>query len=321
MISRRDDIDCLKGIAIIGVVLAHLEYRSRLSPDCMAWVHHFQSILGWCVMAFFFCSGLLTKRPPQTTKEFVSWTGRRLKRLLLPCLAFSIAYKLALMVIGQTNLFQWRSPIPVGIREWLGFLLLPASPQFYFLPFLLAISLIFCPLLAIIRRPWIVWGATTALYLLIGFWAKIPSSPFGPAFALLIPYGYCFVLGLVAETITKGVDLWLATNFILGIGAAIFWRTEFFLYPLVPLILLRCFQKAGSIIYPIGLPRLGRFSSAIYVWHAPLLLPFCSIFWHRLLADRLQFLQVSLTLATTISLCYAIDRAIRRLSWLEPFHF
>jgi hypothetical protein len=317
--SRRVDVDCLKGIAIVGVVLVHLEYPTRLSSESMAIVHGCQDIFGWCVMAFFFCSGLLTRRIPQTAKEFGLWIGRRVKRLLLPCLVFSIAYKVALIALSQTNLFHWSYAFPANLRGWVAWLLVPASPQFYFLPFLFGISSICCLLLALVRQAWLLWGAATALFLLLGFWS--PSQPHGSAPILLIAYAYCYIMGLLTEMVALPAGLWLATNLTLSIAAAVFWQNPFFLYPLAPLILLRVIQKAGATTRTTGLPFLGQSSAAIYVWHAPLLLPFCSVVCHWLLGARLELLQIFFTLGATIALCHAISLIVRRVSWLELFNF
>jgi len=322
--SRVVGIDCLKGIAIIGVVLAHLEYPTRLSLDCMGYVHVFQNLLGWCVMAFFFCSGLLAKAPPQSVNEFTTWCVKRARRLLLPCLAFSLVYKTTLLLIGQTHFFQWHSPVPMGIGGWLSFLLIPEGPQFYFLPFLFVISLLCFFVMALIRSVWCLWGIVTAFHVFSGFWFSFPTHPYGPDSALLIAYTYAYIVGLLTTTAIGQKDLSVAVimiNLFLGVTAAILWRTDFFLFPIVPLILLRFFTTTRKLIMISRLHKLGEYSAAIYVWHAPLFLPFCSIVLHRLLAERFELLQVILTLATTIVLSCLLGQIIRHSPWLQVFQF
>jgi fucose 4-O-acetylase-like acetyltransferase len=87
------EIEMLKGISIIGVVLMHMEFRSRFSEQAIALLDHLQILFGWCVLAFFFCSGLLLKTEEMQLKNLKSYIFKRAHRLLIPCIVFSIFYK------------------------------------------------------------------------------------------------------------------------------------------------------------------------------------------------------------------------------------
>ena len=59
---RYSEIDALKGVAIIGVVIAHLNFTGRFDKETLELVHNLQLFFGWCVITFFFASGILIKK-------------------------------------------------------------------------------------------------------------------------------------------------------------------------------------------------------------------------------------------------------------------
>jgi len=319
--ARRPDIDGLKAFAIMGVVLIHIHSPGRLSSDCMLWVNWLKVLFGWCVMAFFFCSGLLTQQLPKNNLELGVWIGKRTKRLLLPCLVFSIAYKTALFLVTRTGWYDWKCLAPSTVEDWLSFFLIPVGPQFYFLPYLFAISSICIAAATVIKRLWLVWMVVTAAHLTSGFGFNPPVQANGPAYMLLFSYAHCYMVGLAAEKIGVPVPRWLALNGALGVLAAILLRTSFFLYPVVPLALWWLLQRFQELTSAIGRTQLGQRSGAVFVWHAPLLLPFCSIIAARLLVGRLDGIQVLLTVVTTIAFCYGCDQVTRRFRCFNLFRF
>ena len=56
------EIDAVKAVAIIGVMVAHMSFESRFSDGALDFIRVTQILLGWCVLAFFFCSGLLARK-------------------------------------------------------------------------------------------------------------------------------------------------------------------------------------------------------------------------------------------------------------------
>jgi hypothetical protein len=173
-----------------------------------------------------------------------------------------------------------------------------------------------------IKSVWSLWGIVTAFHLLSGFWSPFPAHPYGPNPALWTAYAYSYVVGMLTNTGTGQNDLSvILLNLLLGVLAAIWWQTDFFLFPLIPFVLLGLFPTVKKLMLISHLHRLGEYSAAIYVWHAPLVLPFCSITLHRLLAERFELLQVVLTLAMAVALSCVIGQIIRRSPWLHVFQF
>ncbi|MCX6922959.1 MAG: acyltransferase, partial [Verrucomicrobia bacterium] len=140
---RNEAVDALKGLAIIGVIFAHISFQSRLSATNLAKISVVQRLFGWCVLAFFFCAGRLTRIGQTKERGWLDFALKRAKRLLLPCVVFSVTYKACLLVIY--HLFHLGQPgrfTPVSVSYWLAFVLVPVGPQFYFLPYLFVVSLV-----------------------------------------------------------------------------------------------------------------------------------------------------------------------------------
>ncbi len=125
------EIDAVKAVAIIGVMVAHMSFESRFSDGAMDFIRVVQIILGWCVLAFFFCSGLLAKEI-KNIEEARRYIHKRFIRLVVPCVVFSITYRVIRCGLYLTGRFDWKSPIPENIGDVLDFILVPVGPQFYF---------------------------------------------------------------------------------------------------------------------------------------------------------------------------------------------
>ena len=122
-IVRDYRIDTIKGLAIIGVVFAHMSFTSRFELATLILVDDMQKIFGWCVVAFFFSSGLLCKKNNcKDSKTIYSFIYKKFKRLIAPCFVFSITYKLILSVVYLSGKFTWKSPIPKSVFETIIFL-------------------------------------------------------------------------------------------------------------------------------------------------------------------------------------------------------
>jgi peptidoglycan/LPS O-acetylase OafA/YrhL len=319
--ERRLDIDGIKAVAIIGVLLAHTEFKTRLSAECLSVVHNLQVCFGWCVMAFFFCAGLLIKPPPFTVSGLLEFARRRARRLLVPCLIFSLSYRLVLFGVSRSGLFHTGTDMPRHVGEWVWFLLGPVGPQFYFLPYLFAVSVLSIAVLAMVRRLWVLWSLFAVIHLLSPGVTGVPNHTYGSWWDLLPAYTFCFWCGLLSRHGCETGRQTLVSSAAVAAAGFLVWQSPFFVYPLVPVLLLHASQKAPAVLRTVARTGLGEKSGAIYVWHAPVILPFFSIVCHRLVSAWAPVAEVPLTFILAIAVCYGLNELTHRTPWMRPLRF
>ena len=132
--TRSQAIDLTKALSILGVLFAHMFYVSRLNATALHTIHHMQLIFGWCVIAFFFCSGILSKTLA-SCKQFLSYGIVRAERLLIPCLVFSLTNKVVCLLLSHYGLIGVSISWP---HTWV-----TSSTSFWFR---LGLSSISCPI-------------------------------------------------------------------------------------------------------------------------------------------------------------------------------
>lgn len=49
-----DEVDAVKALSILGVVLVHSGFESRLSHEAIQFINILRFSFGWCVIGFFF---------------------------------------------------------------------------------------------------------------------------------------------------------------------------------------------------------------------------------------------------------------------------
>ncbi|NET53948.1 MAG: acyltransferase, partial [Merismopedia sp. SIO2A8] len=192
--TRSGEIDAIKSLAIIGVIITHMSFESRFEPSTLQLVQALQLIFGWCVLAFFFCSGLLAK--PVTNQQAVfKVIKKRCLRLIVPCLIFSLSYKIALSGLYLTGLFSWEPPLPQSINGILPFLVGPVGPQFYFLYYLFFTSI------GVAIAEWLL-GQSGLLIIMIVILPlcyatlfEIPYRGYGPELQMIPLYSFTYLSG------------------------------------------------------------------------------------------------------------------------------
>jgi len=192
---RYAEVDALKGVAIIGVLFAHLSFEGRFDASTLNAVGVLQGLFGWCVIAFFFASGLLGK-PVGRKDALVGFVRKRFVRLIIPCWVFSVSYRLLRCGLFLTGRFSWDSPIPESAADALGFFLLPEGPQFYFLVYLFCVAVLFELLDLTLPRFLAYWITALAMplsYVLIDG----PARGYGPEIALWPVYLFAYAAGRV----------------------------------------------------------------------------------------------------------------------------
>lgn len=312
------EIDAMKGVAIVGVVILHMSFEGRLSPSALSIVETLQVIFSWSVLAFFFCSGFLQK-PVADIASLKVVVQKRIKRLIVPCLAFSITYRILMTAIAKTGFFSWDFPIPTTIPEIIEFLFFPISPQFYFLYFLFAISVLHLGLELILSRKiyfWVIAFIFPAMYLLI----SVPESLHGPDNRLLPIYFLSYVFGYLAAIYEKEKQNKLVIFALIPIAiTTILTKNILFVWLYIPVLFFWFLKYLPEVTHLFNKTKLGKYSSGIYVWHAPILLPFMSIVSVKVIGGEWYVLFP--LLLGTIEVCVGLSMLTQRFEFLKLWRF
>lgn len=291
-----------------------MAFTSRFDTATLASIEMLQRIFGWCVLAFFFASGFLHR----DTEPAESWTGfarKRARRLLIPCLAFSWAYKLALLVGASFGVTP--SPLSQMPHTAVGFLreaFTPATPQFYFLVhlFIIAVGIHAMVRLRILRAEIARW--LLAAILVQSYWLLPLEKPHGEALSHLPLYAAAYLLGMQSANLVNRSHRNMRLH---ASGAALFgasWLSIAVFRPqvlhlAVPVLLVFLASRLPEHLQS-PCTFLGRQSGAIYAWHTPVVMPLLS-----LLLTKLSLTGWPLILAMTIvtlSVSLALDSIVRR---------
>jgi peptidoglycan/LPS O-acetylase OafA/YrhL len=280
---RRDHtIETLRWIAILAVVAHHAVFPDRYSAATLEGIATFKRCIAWCVPAFFAISGALL-RPKRPFANFVS---QRSRRLLVPYLCMSLASFTAMWCLNAAGVYRIHDP-----RE-LGFGLLVQKivflegfgPQLYFLSYLFVVSILVFGL----RR--LLSPAAVVVLLVAGLgaqcrWAFWPAGSLGPGLDKILLFSVPFALahwlvGLKAEGSGR-VWMVLGGLTLLAVVVGTVSRTAWPIEIVVPFWL---YLGLSRFHLPSWLARArDRWSSgAVFLWHAPLLLPAVSILLQRI---------------------------------------
>jgi hypothetical protein len=311
------EIDTLKAFSIIGVLFIHMGFQKRFNPDVIEWIKAVQSFLGWSVLAFFFCSGLTVKK----SKSRFDDTGRLIlekgKRLLLPCIYFSVLYKTTLIGIDILGVFHWQFGIPQTVYELFLFVFSPIAPQFYFLPYLFLITILTSFTYSFLKNS--IWVLFLFILISILFYAfgNFLETPNGPTLKLIFLYGISFCLGFVLSGQNfKNNLILIGSGLLLAVFLVLLGVDKLLLYVLVaPLIYLLIRWLSISFRW-FG---LGEKSGAIYVWHAPVVMPFWSVILDKIVGN--DYIELPLIIVCKIVSCLLLANLTRRYVMLRGLAF
>jgi len=316
---RFSEVDSLKGLAIIGVIIAHISVEERLDIGTIEIVNNLQAIFGWCVLAFFFSSGILHNNSPDNLNSFTSFAKKRFLRLIIPCLFFSIFYKIILMVIYFTGMFSWSSPVPKNANDVFKFFFVPVGPQFYFLYYLFSVSILVA-LLRIILSTKVFFVLSAVLFPISYFLLGTPSSAYGADFTLIPMYFFMYIIGHFIAIQNNKTTIYFYALFILPVLISIFISGNLvFGYIFVPFFIWYFFRTFKYISLIFNKINLGSYSSGIYVWHAPLVLPFVSIVCVKFIGS--SPIVIFPIILFTVLFCFGISWGTLRVESLKLFRF
>jgi len=307
------EVDAIKALAIIGVLILHMSFKSRMTVSALDAIGILQMVFGWAVIAFFFASGLLT-RPVQSRAGLTEFAVSRFQRLIVPYLVFSLTYKLLLLMLGLAGIGA--VPGEIALAD---FLFMPVGPQFYFLPLLYVISVVVAAVEIRIRPPLL---ACLGGLVVVCVYGLIPLPPIGyGASPLLWPlYLFSYVAGRAMSERgprLRARNLGIVLAF--AIGAALLHLAPVILYVCVAPLMFTLFGRYPRAARLIECSRLGKYSSAIYVWHAPVVMPMVSIICFKVFHGSLVMVLPLLVL--TISTCILLGGVTRRFETLRFWRF
>lgn len=309
--SRRIEIDSLKGFAILGVLILHSSFSNRLSPQTILLVQQLQIIFDWSVLAFFFASGVLFKSGSNLLKEI----QKGLFSYIIPFVIYNIAYNLLFHLVDWWNPNQIRGFSDSFNVLTIGFI----SPayQLYFLPYLFAIQALF--LSAIFLFHWkvekLVAYSFIAVAFLFYFLTEFPGVSHGSEFHKLPLYFSAFSLGIINRSNqpnhirtyiqSAGVILLMLLSLYIHVPIAVISL----LIPFMLLISFSCVRINKALaLFAI----LGKRSGSLYLWHTPLLMPFINIILTK--AKLPSLLNYSMTILITIGICILIHSILKRFN-------
>ncbi len=309
--SRVPEIDSIKCLAIIGVLFAHAEFTSRFQSQPLAFVDQMQWLFGWCVLAFFFCSGYLSRPVKRDWSDYKATIAKKFYRLIIPCIAFSLMNKTLLLATDRLGLSHGGGELPTRLNEVASFLLMPVGPQFYFLLYLFVISWLLISTEAL--RGWLT-DIAILLALATMFAAdSIAAPPYGPSFALLPAYMFSYQFGYLSRLQKRQVRLFAYLVVLAIASAAVNWML---IYTLVPIVLLLAFRFIPGLQTIERYTHLGKHSGAIYGWHAPIVMPAMSLVAVRIVGGG--FIALAMTLVFTSLVSIALGKLANEFSLLAP---
>lgn len=310
--NRRIEIDALKALAIIGVVFIHVPPKSHFTDSTYHLLSAIQNIFGWCVVAFFYASGLLTKKIDFFSfRDFISYAKSRAARLILPCVLLSIFYKTSLYGLWKLGFIESRDySFSFGIHELISFIITPVGPQFYFLIYLYLIEVVLYPLSRFIGgNLLLISSIVVCFFVFISRGMMLLPLPMHGPLLLNIPlYVAAYLIGManpcrsLIYIVLLGVIISIAFNFEIFI----------FLFPLFFVVFCRKTKLIHSQCL-LFLAALGRRSYSIYLWHAPILISAITMFVTYLCGGK--YFSLFVTVIITIIFSILIGELVKKLKF------
>lgn len=190
VIGKKRDVfpQSIKGLCILLVVLIHLPWGQNGEWTAWIWIA-VRKLINFAVAAFFFLSAYYTKSYVLLKEEgIICYWAKRVRRLLLPYIVWSIVYIFIIPVLTTGN-------VP---EKWGGYLLTGKGPL-YFLLALLQFTLL-NPLLQRyknFRIPNLVFWLITLMYIAFYYSYNIKKGvEFKPEQTFCFPWFACYYLGL-----------------------------------------------------------------------------------------------------------------------------
>lgn len=322
---RRTEIDQLKGLAILGVIISHLNFRNGLSNNSIELLNALQLTFGWCVLAFFFSSGMVQTNKVDTYKKFYEFIAKRFRRLIIPCFVFSLSYNIVEIALSLAGIMTWGNAMPKTGLDFFYFFFQPVGPQLYFLPFLFFIAILGALVQAFLSLPVLKVLTFTLLPFIYSF-IETPLDSHGDDSSIIPVYIFMYLLGMLFVEQEKEPEGFKAFSLLLFLTVSLtclITSSFVFCQILVPYILiyiliyiLKQYKKPFSVMKAL---KLDKNSGAIYVWHTPIILPFVSILIPKLFGGSV--FSVFVILLLIIILCNGVALIVDKYRVFKLWRF
>ena len=318
--SRNAAVDVLKGLAIVGVVLHHVE-NPRFDATTLDYLRMLRHAVCWSVLAFLMVAGYLQGKSRRTISKRDLIVARA-RRLLGPYVILAIVYAIIRALIEAlsrgTHLklnHDYQFSLGTLVKSIVTVDSNLIGPQLYFFPLLLIVSgvlILFPGAMSDRRRNQAILAISTlgatAVLLLRG------TASTGFSWEMIVLGVAQFTLGFYAAKYPDDrVWPWVFTALMAVVAISTGRVTAWAMTAPWPLFAL-C-QLAPA---PRPLVYLGEASGTIFAYHTPFILqPILVGFW---IAGWHSFLGVMAAVAVTLAICCLLHAAISRsprLAWMR----
>jgi peptidoglycan/LPS O-acetylase OafA/YrhL len=224
--SRLAELDALRGIAAMAVVLFHYTVQA---PKVVPAIETTQYGVPWGfygVHLFFAISGFVIFMTLERTRTTADFAFSRFTRLYPAYWAAILVTTFGEWLLGQPDLLQSAQVILVNLTMLQGFVYVPAVDGAYWsltveLAFYLCMWLIWrAGWLGRIEAVLIVWISLRLV------WLAFPSAPWMLANLLLVEYIAFFAIGIAAYRVRQGARRWIEQAPVLGAGLLMTFYAE-----------------------------------------------------------------------------------------------
>ena len=298
--DRLAELDALRGIAVLIVLLFHFTWRA---PYVMAGVKTIPYGLAWGhygVELFFAISGFVIFMTLERTRQTADFIVSRLSRLFPAYWAGILVTTAAVTMLGADSLTQPASVVLTNFSMLQGFLYLPSVDGVYWS---LTVELAFYACMLALWRGGLLERIEAILLGWIGlkllFWL-VPALPSRLGMLLVVQYIPYFAIGIAAYRVRKGKRLWQQQAPVLLAGLAAIALTQ----PLADVAVYLCVL---AVFHALVAGRLTLLNSRVLLWLGGLSYPIYLI--HQNMGYAIMAALERVGVAPFPALCVAIAAA------------
>jgi len=312
-IKRLSELDTLRGISIIGVLVLHSMFSNYFSDTTNDGISLLVKLFDWSVLSFFFCSGFLLKR--KHNPKAVIFNASR--KLLIPFFVYNLLYNILFYLLNILNITDVTD---FSNRHFLLIILISPGFQLYFLWMLFLANSISGSIYSFFKDAIYVYiaGALCLIPFLFYYFYGFPSQSHGGDILKFPLYLSAFSFGFIASRFRKNslFRILVSIGFVLVLVMAIFIPLPISIISIfVPYLLMESIIWSRRRMSLSFLSEIGKISGSIYLWHTPLLLPFLFLLLYE--SGFKEFYLYAACLILCLAFCVFMRFVLQRLNF--PF--